>query len=279
MHRITVYRWMAAPCTLLAAATAHAQQDVADESFASAHQGQIQLGTGRASLGFGLFTTRTLTGKQEVGGRFTVEIPFGRLWARSASLPHVSQEQSPSPKETTTGHRNPPRMAVRPALARACVRAAWQAHGIGDLEAIDAMRTRAKSSALLPDARFRVVRDWDQSYRLSPTNDDPYRLHESTGGGRTVEGVLTWRLSRLLFVDEELSMERLRVQQVQLRSRLAGEVLRALFDWQRARLALADPSLDEPEHLEAAVREVEAVATLDILTGGWFSSWLGRGDG
>ena len=74
-------------------------------------------------------------------------------------------------------------------------------------------------------------------------------------------------------------MERLRVQQVQLRSRLAGEVLRALFDWQRARLALADPSLDEPEHLEAAVREVEAVATLDILTGGWFSSWLGRGDG
>ncbi len=148
---------------------------------------------------------------------------------------------------------------------------------MGDLEMIDAMRSRAKTSALLPEARLRVLRDWDQSYRLSPTNDDPYRLHESTGGGRTVEGVLTWKLNRLLFVDEELSMERLRVQQVQLRSRLAGEVLRALFDWQRARLAVADPSLDDAEHVEAVIREAEATAMLDVLTGGWFSSWLGEG--
>ena len=67
------------------------------------------------------------------------------------------------------------------------------------------------------------------------------------------------------------------MQQVQLRSRLAGEVLRALFDWQRARLAVADPSLDDAEHVEAVIREAEATAMLDVLTGGWFSSWLGEG--
>ena len=227
-------------------------------------------------MGVGLFASQTLSGEHEVGGRLVVEVPFGRLLVpppRAAVVSTTEDAAKPGPK----GSRPSPRVAVKPSLARACVRAAWRAHGMGDLEMIDAMRSRAKTSALLPEARFRLVRDWDQSYRLSPTNDDPYRLHETTGGGRTVEGVLTWKLNRLLFVDEELSMERLRVQQVQLRSRLAGEVLRALFDWQRARLAVADPSLDDAEHLEAVLREAEATAMLDVLTGGWFSSWLGEG--
>ena len=269
-------RWVAAPCTLLVATVGHAQQVGDAEPFGPSPHGGIRLGTGQATVGVGLFASQTLAGEHEVGGRLVVEVPFGRLLVPPPRADVVSTTEDaakPEPK----GSRPSPRLAVKPSLARACVRAAWRAHGMGDLEMIDAMRSRAKTSALLPDARFRFVRDWDQSYRLSPTNDDPYRLHETTGGGRTVEGMLTWRLNRLLFVDEELSMERLRVQQVQLRSRLAGEVLQALFDWQRARLAIADPSLDDAEHLEAVMREAEATAMLDVLTGGWFSSWLGEG--
>jgi hypothetical protein len=89
-----------------------------------------------------------------------------------------------------------------------------------------------------------------------------------------MEGSATWKLSRLIFADEEVAIERLRVQQSQARSRLAGEVLRALFDWQRARVQLDDATLDEVERLEASLRELESVVLLDVLTGGWFSAWL-----
>ena len=138
----------------------------------------------------------------------------------------------------------------------------------------DSMKTRARVSALLPESRFRIARDWDQSFRLAPTTDDPFRLYETNGGGMKIEGTVTWKLNRLLFADEELSIERLRVQQTQARSRLSGEVLKALFDWQRATAQLEDPSLDDVEKVEALIRESEALALLDVLTSGWFSTWL-----
>jgi hypothetical protein len=167
---------------------------------------------------------------------------------------------------------------MKPSMARACVRAAWRAHGVDHLDMFDAMKSRARASALLPDARFRVSQDWDQSYRLSPTNDDPFRLHETNGGGRKIEGTVTWKLGQLVFAHEEVAIERLRVQQSQLRSRIAGEVLKALFDWQRARMVRADPAADDMERWEATIREAEAMALLDVLTGGWFSSWVGASE-
>jgi hypothetical protein len=272
LHRLAI-----APCSLIVAGTGHAQEPVFTEPSDDGIAPAVGVSTGHATLGVGLFAGQSITGKQEVGAQLVVEVPFGRLFvprATSAALTTPSAgDAAPLPRAAV---RPNPRVTVKPSLARACVRAAWRAHGMGDLEMLDDMRARARTSALLPEARFRMVRDWDQSYRLAPTNDDPYRLHESNSGGRTMEGRLTWKLDRLLFVDAELSMERLRVQQMQLRSRLAGEVLRALFDWQRARLAVADPALDDAEHLEAVLREAEAAAVLDVLTGGWFSSWLGE---
>ncbi len=271
-------RLAVAPCSLLVAGTGHAQEPVFAETSDDWSTPAVGVGAGHATLGVGLFAGQSITGKQEVGAQVVVEVPFGRLFVPRAPstvlTTPVLGESAPRPAV-----RPDPRITVKPSLARACVRAAWRAHSMGDLEMLDDMRARARTSALLPEARFRMVRDWDQSYRLAPTNDDPYRLHESNSGGRTMEGRLTWKLDRLLFVDSELSMERLRVQQMQLRSRLAGEVLRALFDWQRARLAVADPGLDDAEHLEAVLREAEAAAVLDVLTGGWFSSWLGETQG
>lgn len=273
LHRLAV-----APCSLLVASTGHAQEPFLSEPPDDILAPSIGVSTGHATVGVGLFAGQTITGEQEVGAQVLVEVPFGRLFlprATPTALTAPSTGQTPPPRHDPV--RPNPRIAVKPSLARACVRAAWRSHGMGDLELLDDMRARARTSALLPEARFRMVRDWGQSYRLAPTDDDPYRLHESNSGGRTMEGRLTWKLDRLLFVDAELSMERLRVQRMQLRSRLAGEVLRALFDWQRARVAVADPALDDGEHLEAVLREAEATAVLDVLTGGWFSSWLGEG--
>jgi len=56
-----------------------------------------------------------------------------------------------------------------------------------------------------------------------------------------------------------------------VRARLAQQVLRALFDWQRAELKQRDPELSPDEQAEAALRALEAIVTLDVLTGGWFS--------
>lgn len=230
-------------------------------------------------MGMGLFTGTTLSGQREMGGQLVVEVPLGRLWGAATSPPMslgAPPEDTAKPVPVKDGKLRA-RVAVKPALARAAVRAAWRAHGVADLELLDRMRSRAQTSALLPEARFRMARDWDQSYRLTPTTDDPYRLQETNGGGRSIEGRLTWKLDRLLFVDEELSMERLRLHRVRLRGQLAGQVLTALFDWQRARLAQSDPALDDAQHLEAVVRESEAAAMLDVLTAGWFSAWLERG--
>lgn len=271
----TLHRWVAAPFTLAFAGAAQAQQPLGlDGSSELATPGMHAAG-GSASLTLGLYTGRSITGRREVGGQIVLEIPFGRLVTPGAAAP-LAEPPTPTPQPRERP-RPRPRIAVKPSLARACVRAAWRAHALADLDMLDRMQARARTSALLPEAKFRIAREWDQSYRLTPTTDDPYRLQESNGGGRTLEGRLTWKLDRLLFVDEELSMERLRVQRMQVRSRLAGDVLRALFDWQRARMAAADVALDDTEHVDAIVREAEAEALLDVLTGGWFSAWLEKG--
>ena len=264
--------WVVAPSTWLAAATGHAQMLHDTDLYDVGSPASSRTSGGQASLGVRVFSGTRITGKRELGGHIVVEIPFGRLLTPRPphSIEPTIAEPPPAPKETTPA----PRAPVQPSLARACVRAAWRAHGVNNLNMTDSMKSRARTSALLPDTRFRVSQDWDQSFRLSPTNDDPYRLHETNAGGRKIEGTVTWRLGQLIFAHEEIAIERLRVQQSQLRSRIAGEVLRALFDWQRARMLLADPSIDETERLDATLREAECVATLDVLTGGWFSSWL-----
>lgn len=269
--------WLTTPCVVVWAGSVQAQP--ANDGRPGDAPLSVPAGGGHASVALSLFTGQTVTGRREVGGGIVVEIPFGRLLTPAARRGSYGVAQSPEP-DAKPSRRNRPRVrvAVQPDLARACVRAAWRAHGVADVEMLDQMRSRARTSALLPEARLRVIRDWDQSYRLTPTNDDPYRLQESNGGGRTVEGRLTWKLDRLLFVDEELSMERLRVQRVRTRSQIAGEVLRALFDWQRARLALADPGLNDSDFVEASIREAEAAAVLDVLTGGWFCAWLEKGE-
>ena len=48
-------------------------------------------------------------------------------------------------------------------------------------------------------------------------------------------------------------------------------MLAALFAWQRALVKAADTSLLPNERTLAELDALEAEATLDVLTGGWFS--------
>lgn len=141
---------------------------------------------------------------------------------------------------------------------------------------LDGMSGRARMSGALPEARFRATRGWDRGQKLTPTNTDPYRLQDSTTASQLIEGRLTWRLDRLLFADEEVAIEKLRIQRTQHRTQLAGKVLATLFDWQRARRAADDTSLPDEERAEAWLRASEAEAALEVLTGGWFAGWLAK---
>lgn len=162
-------------------------------------------------------------------------------------------------------------------LARDAVAAALRANGAAlqkqDLERI---ASRARLSAALPELRVRGQRSDDESLRLTPSTEDPYRYSVAGGRDWLLEAQLTFRLGRLVFADEELAVERLRLERERGAARTAAHVLARLLDWHRS-LSLARGSELKPEAaqklaLDALAAEVE----LDVLTAGWFGERAAR---
>jgi hypothetical protein len=187
---------------------------------------------------------------------------------------------APAPSPIPPPAPEPPREAtlpsvlVTPVVARRAVTAAWRAAGLGvDDAKVDSMIARARSSAALPEARFRAMRvfllDGSQP-SIIPIDTSSYATTSPT---LVLEGRLTWRLDRLLFADEEPSLERLRLDREDARSKVAGRVLDALFQWQRAWLAVHTVKPGTREATDATMRLIEAEAGLDVMTGGWFGAW------
>jgi hypothetical protein len=164
-------------------------------------------------------------------------------------------------------------MVMTTEVARSCVRAAWRAVGVADDGAIDAMASRARASAALPELRLRLMRTIDESGRATLSDTDPYRYTETGGATNWLEARLTFRLDRLIFADDEISIERIRMDRTELRARTAAKVLAALFEWQRAYALVDDAGLSSAEHFSAVIRELEASAILDVMTDGWFGRW------
>jgi hypothetical protein len=158
-------------------------------------------------------------------------------------------------------------------LSREAVAVALRANGTGSRNAeLDRMASRARASAALPELRVRGQRSDDESLRLTPTTEDPYRYSVAGGRDWLVEAQLTFRLARLVFADEELPIERLRLERERNAARTAARVLERLFDWHRA-LSLAQASELDPEaRLSLELKALEAEVELDVLTGGYFSA-------
>jgi hypothetical protein len=146
--------------------------------------------------------------------------------------------------------------------------------GLGDDHRLDAVAARARSSAALPELRLRGVRTLGETGRVSLTSaDDPSQYVGSGAATSLLEARLTFRLDRLLFADEELAVERARLDRTELRARTTAKVLEALFAWQKAYALSQDSSLSTDEHFLAVLREAESSAILDIMTGGWFGAF------
>jgi hypothetical protein len=166
-----------------------------------------------------------------------------------------------------------PVIAVTTEVARSCVRAALRAIGLADDNRLESVASRARSSAALPELRLRAVRTLGESGRISLSEDDPSRYVASGAATNVLEARVTFRLDRLLFADEEIVVERARLDRSEQRMRVTAKVLQALFEWQKAYALLQDPALSSEDRFSAVLREAESSAILDMMTGGWFGTY------
>lgn len=171
----------------------------------------------------------------------------------------------------------PPLALVTPEAARDAVAAAWRAAGLGAGDGLDSMAARARWSALLPEARVRVLKHMSDTTHSTSTASDPETgTFYASGDALLFEGRLTWRLDRLLFADEEPSIERLRLERAEARAKLAARVTEQLSRWQRALVDAGASAPGTADHTDALLRGVEAATALDVMTDGWFSRTRGR---
>jgi hypothetical protein len=216
------------------------------------------------------------SGIRDVGGFLVVGIALdkvvqGRAHQLSAGGA-IAEDASPHPLPSV-----PPiasariRLAIDAALARGAVRSAWRASGIEVNDArIDEMISRSRLSVLLPETRLRVVQVLQDGEHTTSYVNTAGTIIDTSGSTTTLEARLTWRLDRLLFAGDEPTLERVRLEREEARTRIGGRVLELLFAWQRALLDEAASDTGSRAEVEAGLRQSEAEISLDVLTGGWF---------
>lgn len=240
-------------------------------SVAGATSGRPVLGAPSGSAWISLvgFSRKTIDDRQETGGYLVLGLPLDRFAKANTRVTTVSSVEMQQPFE----------LALSPRLARSCVAAAWRAAGIGADEArLDAIVSRARWSAALPEARLRAVRFEDARLSLD-TGTETSKLRDSAGANVGFEARLTWRLDRLLYADDEPAFERIRLEHRDARARIGAKVLEALFHWQRAALDLRSLPPDQQgtrDEADVRLRLMEAEAALDVLTNGWFAKERGQ---
>ncbi len=161
---------------------------------------------------------------------------------------------------------------LNPAALHALVSAAWKAAGVEHDDALSALSSRARASALAPELRLRAYRGFDVGARVYRTDDVAVTTNDAAQTFFEVR--LGWRLDRLVFADEEIAVERMKLERAELRQRISGKVVDLVLRWQRARRAANDPSLLDSERDEAAITAVETLLALDAVTGGVASTVL-----
>jgi len=226
--------------------------------------------------------------RERMFGVLELGIALDTLVAGPLALAAPSNDAAPSPASSSPPSSAQPGqlrswpaprprspLPLTPALARATLAAAARvADGATHPRQLDSMASRTRSAAALPELRLAAGSSRDQSQKLSPTLADPARFTRDGGRDLWFEARLTWHLERGLFSRDEIAIERLKAQAIEERHKRSRQVLDALLDWQRARLALSSELLSEEERAAATLRELEALLRLDAWTDGWFSRRL-----
>jgi hypothetical protein len=232
------------------------------------------------------------TVQEEVAGFVALTLPFDGFAApqKLAQQTTDQEEEEHEPSEPKPGpapdaepkahpRERPAKALIHPrtfvALVRQSVKQALIVAGLPrDRQKLDSLAGRARASAALPELRLRVARSDDETLRLTPSSEDPYRYTLAGGTDLMLEATATWRLDRLLFADEEVALMRLRIERDKAEAAITARTLQKLFAWRGALAESSDPDLAYEARAEAALQAWEAHAELDVLTGGWFSERL-----
>jgi hypothetical protein len=230
------------------------------------------------------FTSKLQSGKNDIGAFLVVGLALDRLATGPIHrLSDPPRPQAPPPAAplpavppARTNERALETLTGGASMAHECVAAAWRTSGLGvDDARIDDIVSRSRTSALLPETRMRAMRLWDDAaHTTTVTSEDGTTLYDAIGANLVLELRLTWRLDRLVYAGDEPTLERVRLERQEARSRMATRTLEALFAWERATVEVAEAVAGSHEELAAHLRSAEAMATLDVLTGGWASEHL-----
>lgn len=214
--------------------------------------------------------------RAEQAAWLTLTLPLDELaLPRVAQQPMVPPAPAPSPAPSPVSSGPLVSFAQLRALTEFSRRAKAVALGVAGAAAerrrMDSLASRARASALLPELRLRAVRNTDQALRWVPTADDPTRVTQADGAGLTLEASATFRLDRLLFAREELTVERVRQRAGIERLKLEARVQSALLGLFRAHQLGCAGERDDPKTMLEVVKGLELFEELDNLTAGWFS--------
>src|SRR5450432_96257 len=228
---------------------------------------------------------RTGTWLNEWSGFIALNIPLDRLSAPRviSAAPQLAQEppkkesDTASPAPAPAKKKDPLELRLTPRLARGAVHHALAVAGYYSARTrLSSLSGRARSSAVLPELRLRTLRSTGENLRLTPTPDNPYGYTQAGTSELLFEARLTWHLDRLVFAEQEVSLERLQNERDAAERKLVEHVLERLALWQRSRVRAADED-SEPEVRETAELEaLGAAVELDVLTDGWFSEAIGE---
>jgi hypothetical protein len=240
------------------------------------------------------FAGERVDGSREWGGMLVVGLALDRIaqgpvhvasdratpayFAADSSAPSPAPSAStPAPSAAAAAAASASKRPLAALLARGTVRAALRASGLdADDARIDEMIARAHASAALPETRLRAMRLVNDAQHTSTTAvDDTGRVYDATGANLWLEARLTWRLDRLLYADDEPTLERVRLERQDARARVAARVLELLFAWQRAQLDAESAPAASRAEIEAELRSWEAQIALDVMTAGWFGKQPG----
>jgi hypothetical protein len=224
------------------------------------------------------FSREYSAGGSEVGGFVVVGLALDKIaQGRSPQGVRAALAQGPLPVDPSRAKSvEPRRPLLDAALARGSVRAAWRTAGIEVTDArIDAMIARSRLSAALPETRIRVMQVFQDGEHTTSYVDEAGTVVDTSGATTTLEARLTWRFDRLLYADDESSLERLRMEREEARSRIGAKVLELLFAWQRAIEEAGASDAGSRAEADAGLRRLQAEIALDVLTGGWFCAQPG----
>lgn len=200
------------------------------------------------------------------------------IFLAAALAAHSSPAGAQEPEPQARGAREPSRAAIAAALAQYAheptvdrvVAAALSVAEVLPERARDAAR-RARLSGWLPTARVGVRRGTGRDLAQQST-ELLDRTNVSTDDTFSVDGVLVFRLDRLVFAREEVALLREERALAEERDSLMRDVVHLYFE--RRRLQLERDLLGQAD-TEHAVRIAEATALLDAFTRGAFSRSIG----